>query len=128
MKNNMIHLILVLSSLAASATSTIASANEIPGVLPSVDNRLVLKPLEIVQPRILEHEVGEVVNLRFTVTAEGRTTDIIPLSMERNGRHLSERVVEAVSAWKFAPVQGPNGFGHPVTVEMPITIRNIDQF
>jgi len=116
---------LMTLALAFTTLTTVASVSAIwpeDTQINSNDGRLALTPSKVVAPRVLHHEIGQVVWVSFVVAEDGSTMNVVPMPKEGTSRHLAERVVSAVNAWEFEPVMGANGQAQTVTIEMPITI------
>ena len=97
------------------ASSSLKSGNSVP------------VPTKIVQPVVSARQVGKAVLLQFTVTKEGKPTNIQTVDFQPEDAVLAERISRALRSWEFAPALGSDGQAVAMKVTMPIKVDGFGQ-
>lgn len=79
-------------------------------------------PVKVTAPKVFSREIGQVVTLRLTVSAEGKVEGVHYLGKRGPRYFLAQRVAHAVQDWEFAPARDASGKAVPATVDLPIRI------
>jgi TonB family protein len=78
-------------------------------------------PTAVVAPRVDSRCLGETVNVEFTVSATGKTSEFSIVSLSEP--MLSDAVLQAVKQWQFAPAQRD---GVPVTTKVVLPVHVVE--
>lgn len=117
--------ILGLSVLGAFALSAQAHPHSDADV---TDHQAIIQapvPIKIIHPGISPAQVGKVVNVRFDLDANGKTSNVESTDANPTDTLLTARVIRAMRSWEFEPARNASGEAIAVTVEMPIVVDRI---
>jgi len=79
-------------------------------------------PVSVVSPQVDAGDIGETVEVEFTVNTAGKPSGISVLSSKDGA--LSEAVVTAVKQWQFKPATKD---GAPVATKVILPVRVVDE-
>jgi len=111
----------VLLSLGAFASFASAKTIEQSYLESCVKAPGVPVPTMVVSPHLDSGYIGDTVDVEFTVSSTGKTSDFSIVSSPDTA--LSSAVLQAVKQWQFAPAQRE---GVSVTTKVVLPVRIVD--
>ena len=112
----------VLLSLGAFASFASAKTFEQSYLASCVKAPGVPVPTMVVSPHVDSGYIGDTVDVEFTVSATGKTSDFSVVSSPDTA--LSNAVLLAVKQWQFTPAQRE---GVSVTTKVVLPVRIVDE-
>jgi outer membrane biosynthesis protein TonB len=128
LKNSIIAIAIISAPLATFAAKDTASQKAFDLPTYTVEDIASLpEPIKNPIPSVKSQFVGMSVQVKFTVTAEGRPESVRlekPLSSYSDVHQMTfaSQLENAVKDWKFAPGMDKNGSAIPVKVIMPVQV------
>ena len=79
-------------------------------------------PSKIISPRLSESQIGHAVDMEFTVTAKGYTTDIKTVEAFPKAQDLAAAMKRVIKHWEFEPARNQDGIAVDVKMILPVKV------
>ena len=112
--------------VSLSLLAALPALAQAEGTCTSQESKITVPvPTKIVQPGVSANQVGKVVLLQFTVTENGKPTNIQTVDLRPADPLLAERIIRALRSWEFTPALSDDGQPVAVSVTMPIKVDRL---
>ena len=119
-----ISLAIVIASVASAAAEKAETESNVENYQLEKFNVEVSNPIpsKIVAPRLSKSQIGHEVEMEFTVTAKGYTTDIKTVESFPQAQDLAAAMKRVIKRWKFEPARNQDGIAVDVKMTLPVKV------